>query len=369
MQRVIGLMSGTSLDGIDAALIETDGTAIERFGPGETIAYTAGDRAVLTDAVKQAVAWGFDGPRPDFAEAEKVLTRRHAEAVRAVLESAGLSPGAIDLIGFHGQTVLHRAPEGGQLGRTLQIGDARALVEATGVSVVSDFRSEDMRAGGQGAPLATLYHDALARQAGLERPVAILNLGGVANVTWLAPDADPVAFDTGPANGLIDAWCEREAGEPFDEAGRHAGAGRIDESVLAKLLCHPFFERRPPKSLDRWDFSLDPVKGLSLDDGAATLTAFTARTVADAISALGRPERLLVTGGGRHNPVLLGMIGDWSGVVPEPVEAVGWRGDLIEAEAFAWLAARVAAGLPTSLPSTTGAERPVCGGLLTQAKG
>ncbi|WP_291842641.1 anhydro-N-acetylmuramic acid kinase [Maricaulis sp.] len=362
MKRIIGLMSGTSLDGIDAALIETDGERIARFGPGETQAYSDSDRAVLQDAVDRSLVWGFSGPMPQYEAAERVLTLRHTLAVQRVLDAAGLAAADIDLIGFHGQTVLHRAPRSGVNGLTLQIGDGKALARATGIPVIHDFRSEDMEKGGQGAPLATLYHDALARQSGLERPLAVLNLGGVANVTWLAADADPIAFDTGPANGLIDAWCQRMIGQSYDDGGRLAAGGQVDDRVLDALMAHPFFALKPPKSLDRWDFTLDPVLGLEAEAGAATLTAFTARTVADAMAALGRPERLLVTGGGRHNPSLMAALGDHCGVVPEPVEAVGWRGDLLEAEAFAWLAARVDAGLPTSLPSTTGAREPVCGG-------
>ena len=366
MKRIIGLMSGTSLDGIDAALIETDGERVTRFGPGETQSYSASDRAILQGAVDRALTWGFDGAAPGFEAAERVLTLRHGLAVQRVLDAAGLARTDIDLIGFHGQTVLHRAPQAGCNGQTLQIGDGAALARATGIAVVHDFRSADMAAGGQGAPLAPLYHDALARQSGLERPLAILNLGGVANVTWLAPGADPIAFDTGPANGLIDAWCQRMIGQSYDAGGKLAARGQVDQSALERLLTHAFFQLAPPKSLDRWDFTLDPVLTLSAADGAATLTAFTARTVADAINALGRPERLLVGGGGRHNPVLMAAIGDAAGVRPEAVEAAGWRGDLLEAEAFAWLAARVAANLPTSLPSTTGAREPVCGGRITR---
>lgn len=270
------------------------------------------------------------------------------------------------LVGFHGQTVLHRAPAQGRRGRTLQIGDGAALASRIGIDVVYDFRTADMDAGGHGAPLAPLFHQALATGSEVARPAAILNLGGVANVTWLPADGDPVAFDTGPANGLIDAWCLEHAGEPFDRDGRLAASGRVHEATLADLMAHPFLALPPPKSLDRWDFSLAPVRNLDAADGAATLTAFTARTVADALARLGRPGRLLVTGGGRLNPTLMAMLGTATGVMPEPVEAVGWRGDLLEAEAFAWLAVRVERGLPTSLPSTTGARHPVSGGRIAR---
>ncbi|WP_417492398.1 anhydro-N-acetylmuramic acid kinase [Maricaulis sp.] len=368
MKYVIGLMSGTSLDGVDAALIRTDGERIAEFGAGETREYTAAERAVLQAAVDAALTWGFQGEAPDFSAAEAVLTASHAELVEAVMAKAGLAAAQISLVGFHGQTVLHRAPAGRRKGQTLQIGDGPALAERLGIDVVHDFRSADVAAGGQGAPLAPLYHAALVAQGGLELPLAVINLGGVANVTWLGPDSEPVAFDTGPANGLIDAWCQQRLGTSHDFNGELAAQGRIDPAALKQLMKHPFFAKAPPKSLDRWDFSLDPVRHLGDADGAATLTAFTARTVAAAIDALGQPGRILATGGGRHNPVLMRMMGEAMGVQPEPVEAVGWRGDLLEAEAFAWLAARVAAGLPTSLPSTTGVARPVSGGRLAHPK-
>jgi len=368
MKYVIGLMSGTSLDGVDAAVIRTDGERISEFGAGDTRPYDAAERAVLQAAVDAALAWNFQGEAPDFAAAESVLTASHAELVEAVIAKAGLTARQISLVGFHGQTVLHRAPSGRRRGRTCQIGDGQALADRLGIDVVYDFRSADMAGGGQGAPLAPLYHAALVAQDQLDLPLAVLNLGGVANVTWLAPDMEPVAFDTGPANGLIDAWCQQRLGVSHDQNGELAARGKIDPVALKSLMKHPFFAKPPPKSLDRWDFSLEPVQHLGDADGAATLTAFTARTVAAAIDQLGQPGRILATGGGRHNPVLMRMMGAAMGVRPEAVEAVGWRGDLLEAEAFAWLAARVAAGLPTSIPSTTGVSRPVCGGSIAHPR-
>ncbi|WP_417475878.1 anhydro-N-acetylmuramic acid kinase [Maricaulis sp.] len=368
MKYVIGLMSGTSLDGVDAALIRTDGERIAEFGVGEMYAYTEPERAILQSAVDAALVWNFEGEEPDFTAAEAVLTTSHAKLVAAVIRASGLTARDIALIGFHGQTVLHRAPVGRRKGKTRQIGNGEALAAETGIDVVYDFRSDDIAGGGQGAPLAPLYHAALAAQDQLELPLAVVNLGGVANVTWLAPDADPVAFDTGPANGLIDAWCRQRLGTSHDSNGELAARGKIDPAALKVLMKHPFFAKPPPKSLDRWDFSLDPVQHLGDADGAATLTAFTARTIAAAIDQLGQPGRILATGGGRHNPVLMRMMGEAMGVRPEAVERVGWRGDLLEAEAFAWLAARVAAGLPTSIPSTTGVSRPTCGGLIAHPR-
>ncbi|MDG1417360.1 MAG: anhydro-N-acetylmuramic acid kinase [Maricaulis sp.] len=368
MKRVIGLMSGTSLDGVDAALLGTDGTQIAAFGPGELRLYTDLERQILQDAVNAALAWNFEGDAPDFREAEAVLTHSHTDAVNAVLQKSGLKAGDIDLIGFHGQTVLHRPPNDSGNGRTLQIGNGQALSDSLGIDVVSDFRSADMEAGGQGAPLVPLYHKALVEKAELEGPIAILNLGGVANVTWIDGDQDPISFDTGPANSLIDTWCAMRIGRGFDANGELAAAGRIDADALTALMDHPFFDQKPPKSLDRWDFKIDPVKALGDADGAATLTAFTAKSVAGAMNDMGQMSRLLVTGGGRHNPVMMRMLAAALGIGPEPVEVVGWRGDLLEAEAFAWLAARVEVGLPTSLPSTTGANGAVCGGNIARPK-
>lgn len=368
MKRVIGLMSGTSLDGVDAALMTTDGRELISTLTGGYRAYSDAERAVLQDAVDRALAWKFDGPQPDFSEAEAVLHKAHAELVEDVMGDAQLLPGEIDLVGFHGQTVVHVPPANGARGQTLQIGDGKALAERLGITVVHDFRSADMEAGGHGAPLATLYHQALVQQSELGGRIAVLNLGGVANVSWIEPGRDPVAFDTGPANGLIDAWCTKTIGEAFDEDGRLAASGAINAAAFDALLSHPFFKLDPPKSLDRWDFSLDPVQGLTAADGAATLLAFTVRTVSDAIAGLGQPGRVLVTGGGRRNSYMMARLADALGCPVEPVEAVDWDGDLMEAEAFAWLAARAECGLPTSLPSTTGVSAPTCGGEITSPK-
>lgn len=366
MKRVIGLMSGTSLDGVDAALMTTDGRDEIGVLSGGYRAYSDAERAVLQDAVHRALAWKFDGPRPDFSAAEAVLHTAHAELVEDVMGDAQLLPGEIDLVGFHGQTVVHVPPAKGERGQTLQIGDGQALAERLGVTVVHDFRSADMEAGGHGAPLATLYHRALVHQSRLDGRIAVLNLGGVANVSWIEPGRDPVAFDSGPANGLIDAWCEQTIGKAYDEDGRLAASGSVDEQALTDLLSHPFFKLAPPKSLDRWDFSLAPVAGLAPADGAATLLAFTVQTVTDAIASLGQPGRVLVTGGGRKNSYLMSQLAKALDCRVEPVEMVDWDGDLMEAEAFAWLAARVEQALPTSLPSTTGAARPVVGGTIAR---
>ena len=362
MKRVIGLMSGTSLDGVDGALMTTDGETVICQLASAYRAYSAEERAVLQTAVDAALAWGFDGPQPDFSEAETVLTRAHSDVVGDLLGDVMLLKDEVDLIGFHGQTVIHRAPDGNRKGETLQIGAGAALANITGIPVIYDFRSADMEVGGHGAPLVPLYHQALVQGSELKGPIAIVNIGGVANVTWVPEAGDPIAFDTGPGNGLIDAWCLEQTGKPYDVDGALAADGQVDNAALEVLLAHPYFAKQPPKSLDRWDFSLDPVRRLSAENGAATLVEFTVQSIAEALNAIGETRQVFITGGGRHNPYLMQRLTARLGFEVRPVEAMDWDGDLMEAEAFAWLAARVEKGLPTSLPSTTGCQAPVCGG-------
>jgi anhydro-N-acetylmuramic acid kinase len=270
--------------------------------------------------------------------------------------------GRVDLIGFHGQTVLHAPHQR----LTWQIGDGARLAATTGIATVFDFRAEDVAAGGQGAPLAPLYH--VARANGLDRPLAVLNLGGVGNVTWIGTDdAPPLAFDTGPGNALLDDWCLARAGVACDLDGALAFNGTVDEGLLAGLMDHPYFDKPPPKSLDRDAFEGAAVGGLGPADGAATLTEFTAASVAAACAHLPEPpRRWLVTGGGRRNPAMMMALRARLGAPVEPVEAVGWNGDALEAEAFAYLAARSVDGLPLSLPTTTGVASPRTGGRLAR---
>ncbi len=352
LYRVIGLMSGTSLDGIDVALIETDGEGHVVAGPWLTRPY---DRA-LRDALRSVL-----GGKGTTAEVERRLTEAHAEAVQLLIDRHAL--GAIDLLGFHGHTILHLP----QQGRTWQLGDAALLAQLTGVDVVGDFRSADVAAGGEGAPLVPLYHAALAR--GLERPLAVLNIGGVANVTWIGPDkkeggeGELLAFDTGPGNALIDDWALATTGQSADYDGALAAQGKVDQALLQRFLAHPYFARRPPKSLDRDEFAAFMPAGLSPEDGAATLTAMTAKSVALATRHFPEPaRRWLVTGGGRHNPSLMAMLAKELGVPVAPVEAVGWEGDALEAQAFAYLAIRSRKSLPLSVPGTTGVKAPATGG-------
>lgn len=373
----LGLMSGTSLDGVDAAIIHSDGECVKRLGPWRTTAYPAGLREMLAASIGIASRHDPGDAIPRLVQgAERTMTEFHARIINELLEENSINRENIDIIGFHGQTILHR-PEAR---RTWQIGDGPLLARLAGIDVVSDFRSADVRAGGQGAPLAPLYHRALAGApaAGMTAPrafpVAVLNVGGVANVTWLAAPGGPgpmpriVAFDTGPGNALIDDWMRERENVAFDRDGQTAARGRVDGDVLARLLDHDHFGRPPPKSLDRNDFLLSPASGLSTADGAATLTEFTARAAARAMDFFPAPARSwIVCGGGRHNPALMAALGRNLDSQVLPAEALGWRGDALEAETFAFLAVRGVRGLPLSLPSTTAVPRPLSGGRLHKA--
>ena len=349
--RTIGLMSGTSLDGIDAAFVESDGQGIVIAGPALTVPYP--------DALRQRLRGVLGGVGP-VAEVERALTEAHAEAVKQLITAHRLD---VELIGFHGHTILHRPEQQ----RTWQIGDGALLARLTQIDVVCDFRSADVASGGEGAPLVPLFHAGLA--ATLEKPLAVLNIGGVANVTWLGErEGDVLAFDTGPGNAMIDDWALRHTGAPLDRDGALARAGRVDATRLAAFLAHPYFDRPPPKSLDRDDFARFTAEGLSPEDGAATLTAMTAAAVARATVHFPAPaRRWLVTGGGRHNPTLMATLADRLAVEVAPVERVGWDGDALEAQAFAYLAVRSRAGLPLSLPTTTGVKAPMTGGRFFRA--
>ena len=344
-------MSGTSLDGIDVALIETDGLWHVTPGPALTVPYSDDFRERLRSVL------GGVGP---VAAIEAELTRWHAAAVERFL---GRHPGiSADLVGFHGHTILHRPQER----RTWQLGEGEALAQRLGIDVVADFRSADVAAGGEGAPLAPLYHAALAST--LAKPLAVLNLGGVGNVTWIGEAGEILAFDTGPGNALIDDWVHCHTGAAADFDGMLAGAGHASEAHITRFLRHPYFARRPPKSLDRDDFRNALTEDLLLPDGAATLTEMTAAAVAAAREHFPAPAReWLVCGGGRRNPALMAALSRRLDAPVRPVEAVGWNGDALEAQAFAYLAVRSLAGLPLSLPSTTGAPRPMPGGRLFRA--
>ena len=349
----LGLMSGTSLDGIDAAILRTDGERIADVGPAETVPYDPEFRNRL-----QGVLGRLDEDEAT-AQVERELTDLHARAVRTLLARADARMHDVGLIGFHGHTLAHLPARR----ITRQIGDGALLARLTGIAVVDNFRSRDVARGGEGAPLAPLFHAALVRD--LEKPLCVLNLGGVANVTYIAENGDIVAFDTGPGNALLDDWMARRVGTVYDAGGRLAASGRVDQDALKTLLQAPYFDRPPPKSLDRDAFRSGDLGGLTPADGAATLAAFTVEAVVRGARFLPRAvRRWLVCGGGRKNETLMRGLADALNVPVEPVEAVGWSGDAIEAQAFAFLAARSLYGLPISLPSTTGVERPLAGGTL-----
>lgn len=363
--RAIGLMSGTSMDGIDVAFIETDGmNTVKPLGADET-PYSAGERKILRGAIDVAATWEPDAPEPQAViDAEELITQLHGLAVNRFMEKHELATADVDLIGFHGQTVLHQPDRR----RTVQIGQGAKLAELTGIDVVHDFRSADVAAGGQGAPFAPLYHKALAASLNATLPIAVLNLGGVGNVTWLGEGDQILAFDTGPANGLLDDWVKEHGQGAMDLGGKIAAKGTVDKAVLSEMLDQPFFDIAPPKSLDRLDFAMTPVKDLSLEDGAATLAAFTVGCVARATEHLTmRPTQWIVCGGGRKNPTLMSMLRESLGVAVDAAEAVGWRGDDLEAEAFAYLAVRSRLGLPLSRPETTGVPEPQKGGVFNPA--
>jgi anhydro-N-acetylmuramic acid kinase len=351
--RVLGLMSGTSLDGVDAAVLETDGEAIAAFGDSAYRPYSEAERAVLRAALG---SWPGD-PRAEAAA--EVVELAHAELCARFSD--------IDLVGFHGQTLAHDPSGRG----THQAGSGEVLAKALGWPVVWDFRSADVRLGGQGAPLAPFYHHALAQHIGAKAPTVFLNIGGVANVTWCdpripRPEHACLAFDCGPGNAPMDDLAHACLGAARDEGGRLAARGTPDAPRLEAFAGAEYFRRIPPKSLDRAAPAPD-TRGLSDADAMATLAAAVATGVALAFEHFpDPPERLLVCGGGRHNATLMAMIAAGSDCPVAPVEAVGLDGDMLEAQAFAYLAARVAHGLPTSAPGTTGVAAPVGGGTLSQ---
>lgn len=344
-------MSGTSLDGIDAALIESDGELVTARLGGVTIPYDTQFRDSLR-ACLGAREWSAE-----IRLAEMELTDLHAETVSLLLKTLSVPRDAVDLIGFHGHTITHDPA----FKFTWQLGAGGDLAKFTGIDVVAKFRNADVAAGGEGAPLVPAYHCALARN--LPKPVVFLNLGGVANVTWVGKGDRLLAFDTGPANALIDDWIAERTDKFFDEGGEIAATGQVDEAGLERLLGNKFFARPSPKSLDRNEFNIAALQGLSLEDGAATLSAFTVESVVFALRQfLCLPTRIVVTGGGRNNTHIMGLLAKRVNIPIDPAEAVGWNGDLLEAEAFGYLAIRSVLDLPISWPTTTGIKTPLSGG-------
>jgi anhydro-N-acetylmuramic acid kinase len=363
----VGLMSGTSQDGVDVALIDSDGERIAQLGATACRPYSKAERTLLRRATAAAANLSERSARPGVvAKAERLINDAHAEAVESFLVANGLQRGEVAVIGFHGQTLLHRPEQR----LTLQIGDGRALAARLGIPAVYDFRAADVAAGGQGAPLAPVFHRALVRRLQHASPIAVLNLGGVANVTYIDGE-ELIACDAGPGNALLDDFLRLRTGEPLDTDGRAAASGSIDEKMIERLLAHPFFALAPPKSLDRNAFRGwvgDTLDGIGVENGAATLTALTAAAVARIVPHLPRPPASwIVAGGGARNPTLLRMLTER--LAPARVEsahAVGWSIDSLEAQAFAYLAVRSLRGLPITFPTTTGAPRPLTGGVLAR---
>jgi anhydro-N-acetylmuramic acid kinase len=368
----IGLMSGTSYDGVDVALINTDGEDIGRIGPTLYRPYSEDERALLRQAMAAATNLADRAARPGpLAAAEALVTRSHTEAVEAFLTANGVARSDIAVVGLHGQTVLHDPDRH----LTVQLGQGDVLASRIGIPVVYDFRAADVAAGGQGAPFVPVFHRAMVRLLDQAGPFAVLNIGGVANVTYIDGAAELIACDIGPGNALIDDFLRLRTGSPHDTDGRAAAAGQVDEAVVEHILAHPFFAKPPPKSLDRnafhhWIAADVRLAGKSLEDGAATLTAVTAAAIARALLLFPRtPASFIVAGGGIRNPVLMRMLADR--VAPASVktaDAVGWSADSLEAQGFAYLAVRTLLGLPLSFPTTTGVPHPMTGGVVARPR-
>jgi len=352
-------MSGTSLDGIDVAYLETDGEAIVKCGTSATYAYSPAQQELLSQAL---VAAKEITQRhlltPQLAQAAQALTQWHIEAVESFSQTHGLSPSNTDVIGFHGQTVLHR-PENRL---TVQLGDGQALANATKIPVVYDMRAADIAAGGQGAPLVPIYHAALAPT----KPCAFVNIGGVGNVTFIGSTGELLAFDTGPGNALLNDWMMKHQGKAFDEGGSVSLKGQVSRPHLSLAMAHHYFKQAPPKSLDRNSFANVRFDSLTLEDGAATLTAFTAESIAAAMQWFPeKPKLWVICGGGRHNAAMMKHL---QALLPNITssDALGLNGDALEAEAWAYLAVRSLKGLPLTYPSTTGVAQPMTGGVLAR---
>lgn len=356
------------MDGVDVALIETDGETVSRFGPAAMQGYGAHDADLLRKAVEAGRGLTDRDARPGLiADAERMVTIRHAEAVRSFLDENRIDPATVDVVGFHGQTILHRPEDR----LTIQIGDGKVLARQTGIPVVYDLRAADVAAGGQGAPLVPVYHRALAAALKRPHPIAVLNIGGVANVTFIDGIPEPYACDTGPGNALIDDFMRARTGAARDDNGEAASRGSVDEAAVERVLAHSFFALRPPKSLDRnafreWATERTGLAQKSVEDGAATLAFITAATVAAIVPHLPAvPKTWIACGGGASNPTLMRMLAQR--LAPARVEtasAVGWNADAIEAQAFAYMAVRSLRGLPITFPTTTGVPKPMTGGVL-----
>lgn len=361
LYRAIGLMSGTSMDGVDAALVVTDGEGEVALGPTLFTPYPVELRQLLRRANAVALDLNDRTARPQpLAEAEAWVTREQTQAVRAFAATLDNPP---DLVGFHGQTVMH-APDRGM---TMQLGDGGAMARDLSLPVVYDLRAADVASGGEGAPLVPVFHRALVLQARLELPAAVLNIGGVANVTYVGADGEPVAFDTGPGNAMLDDLMEERHGVLMDEGGARAAAGTPDRAIVDAYLADAYFGRPAPKSLDRSHFDRSLIAHLSTEDAAATLVEVTAGAVARGLSMLpAYPKSLTIGGGGARNPVIMAALERATGLVPQSADVFGWSAAFLEAQAFGYLAVRSLLALPITFPMTTGAPRPLTGGIVAR---
>lgn len=355
----MGLMSGTSMDGVDAALLVTDGVDIFEYGKALNRPYDMDMRSDLRSVTGKDTCYDAEKVK----EVERKMTLFHAEVTQDLLDLAGLRPEDIDVIGFHGQTIYHNPEEG----TSIQIGDGDLLAAETHIPVVNRFRNSDIANGGQGAPLMPSFHAALARD--LEKPLAVLNIGGVSNVTWIGENGELLAFDTGPGNALIDDWMLKKHGTNMDFDGNMAASGTVNEKIIASMMKRPYFKKKPPKSIDRNEFSkriMENLEGENVADGAATLTAFTAEAVAASAKDFlpKSPKRWIIAGGGANNPTLMRMLRQKLDAPVDVAREAGWSGDFMEAQGFAFLAVRSLFGLPFSFPTTTGVPHSMCGGLL-----
>lgn len=357
--RAIGLMSGTAMDGMDAALIETDGYHhIKRIG-FETQEYTPEFRKRLKSCLNKPTK------DEECLAIEKELTLQHVPLINKSIKNFNFDQEAIDIIGFHGQTT-HHDPD---ISLTVQLGDGALLAQEIGVDVVYDLRSADMRNGGQGAPFLPVYHRALAMQAALDFPVTVANIGGVGNITWIDEDGDMVAFDTGPGNAMIDDWVQVMTDKRYDAKGEIARSGKVDTDKISEFMSLDYFSKNAPKSLDRNDFNVINVNGFSLEDGAATLTEMTVQSIAAGIKICPKPPKsIYVTGGGRHNDYMMERLSVVCGLPVHSVDVLGWNGDSMEAEGFAYMAVRRLLNEPISFPGTTGCKTPTVGGEYVAAK-
>ncbi|GAA6210814.1 anhydro-N-acetylmuramic acid kinase [Hyphomicrobiales bacterium 4NK60-0047b] len=381
----IGLMSGTSCDGVDAALIETDGERIFSKGPYCFVPYEISEQDMLKSAMRKVASVCDHDQRLEIASSVEGLVReKHRFAVEELLKKAGRRADQIDVVGFHGQTLFHEP----DASFTLQVGDGEKLSTELEIPVVYDFRSKDMEYGGQGAPMVPVYHHALVHslvsEGKLSLPVAVVNIGGVANVTYVGGAGnetgliannrqclpDMLAFDTGPGNALVNDWVEAHTGELMDEGGRYAASGIADDKIIRTFLNEAYFKSLPPKSLDRDQFKVPNLEHLSLEDGAATLTEITAQTIAMSKAFMdATPKHWIIVGGGAYNKELMRRLSCAVARDLTVSENLGWQSEAMEAEAFGFLAVRHLSDLPFSYPRTTGVSKPVSGGVLSGETG